>query len=75
MQQRVSNEVFKKKMHFHFLPASEIARTPGKTVTFSKSDSPEEAVSPPVSSKKQPASNKTPAKVSGNLAMLNVAKI
>ncbi|MEE6526111.1 hypothetical protein FKM82_026542 [Ascaphus truei] len=49
-------------MHFHFLPASEIARTPGKTVTFSKSDSPEEAVSPPVSSKKQPASNKTPAK-------------
>ncbi|XP_040295943.1 origin recognition complex subunit 2-like isoform X2 [Bufo bufo] len=43
------------------LLASEMARTPGKTVTFSTSDSPEEAISPPASSKKQ-STNKTPSK-------------
>ncbi|KAM4697461.1 origin recognition complex subunit 2 [Rhinophrynus dorsalis] len=42
--------------------ATEMARTPGKTVSFSVSDSPEEAVSPPASSKKQSAVNKTPSK-------------
>ncbi|KAG8432685.1 hypothetical protein GDO86_017070 [Hymenochirus boettgeri] len=41
--------------------ASEIARTPGKTVSFSVSDSPEEAVSPLPSSKKQ-STSKTPFK-------------
>lgn len=41
--------------------ATEMARTPGKTVTFSTSDSPEEAISPPASSKKQ-SINKTPSK-------------
>ncbi|XP_069839444.1 origin recognition complex subunit 2 [Dendropsophus ebraccatus] len=41
--------------------ASEMARTPGKTVTFSTSDGPEEAISPPASIKKQSA-NKTPSK-------------
>ncbi|XP_072274828.1 origin recognition complex subunit 2 [Pyxicephalus adspersus] len=42
--------------------ASEMARTPGKTVTFSTADSPEEAVSPPPNNKKQTALNKTPSK-------------
>ncbi|XP_068101237.1 origin recognition complex subunit 2 [Hyperolius riggenbachi] len=42
--------------------ASEMARTPAKTVKFSISDSPEEAVSPPPSSKKQSAAMKTPSK-------------
>ncbi|XP_056393160.1 origin recognition complex subunit 2 [Hyla sarda] len=41
--------------------ASELARTPGKTVTFSTSDGPQEAISPPASSKKQ-STNKTPSK-------------
>ncbi|XP_073502604.1 origin recognition complex subunit 2 [Phyllobates terribilis] len=41
--------------------ASEMARTPGKTVTFSTSDSPEEAISPPASFKKK-STNKTPSK-------------
>ncbi|XP_018425654.1 PREDICTED: origin recognition complex subunit 2 [Nanorana parkeri] len=42
--------------------ASEMARTPGKTVTFSTGDSPEEAVSPPPNNKKQSAATKTPSK-------------
>ncbi|KAM3917432.1 origin recognition complex subunit 2 [Leptodactylus fuscus] len=41
--------------------ASEMARTPGKTVTFCTRDSPEEAISPPASSKKQ-STNKSPSK-------------
>ncbi|CAN2389159.1 DNA replication origin binding [Pristimantis euphronides] len=41
--------------------ASEMARTPGKTVTFSTTDTREEALSPPTSSKKQ-STNKTPSK-------------
>ncbi|KAM4626215.1 origin recognition complex subunit 2 [Discoglossus pictus] len=41
--------------------ATEMARTPAKTVKFSTSDSPEEAVRSPVASKKQ-SSNKTPSK-------------
>ncbi|KAM5152879.1 origin recognition complex subunit 2 isoform 2-T2 [Mantella aurantiaca] len=40
--------------------ASEMARTPGKTVTFSTADSQEEAVSPPPNNKKQSATTKTP---------------
>ncbi|KAM9305221.1 origin recognition complex subunit 2 [Gastrophryne carolinensis] len=42
--------------------ATEMARTPGKTVTFSTADSPKEAVSPPPNNKKQSAANKTPSK-------------
>ncbi|XP_040213135.1 origin recognition complex subunit 2 [Rana temporaria] len=41
--------------------ASEMARTPGKTVTFSTTDSPEEAVSPPPN-RKQSTLTKTPSK-------------
>ncbi|KAG9473345.1 hypothetical protein GDO78_016490 [Eleutherodactylus coqui] len=41
--------------------AVELARTPGKTVTFSTRDGLEEAVSPPASNKKQ-STNKTPSK-------------
>ncbi|CAH2305997.1 origin recognition complex subunit 2 isoform X1 [Pelobates cultripes] len=43
--------------------ASEMARTPGKTVTFSSSHSPEKETSPPAITKKQSATNKTPSKV------------
>ncbi|KAM4024873.1 origin recognition complex subunit 2 isoform 1-T3 [Anomaloglossus baeobatrachus] len=41
--------------------ASEMARTPGKTVTFSTRDSPEEAISPPARGNKQ-STKKTPSK-------------
>ncbi|XP_075036212.1 origin recognition complex subunit 2 [Mixophyes fleayi] len=42
--------------------ASEMARTPGKNVTFSTTDDPEEAIRLPLNNKKQPAVNKTPSK-------------
>ncbi|CAI9621526.1 unnamed protein product [Staurois parvus] len=45
--------------------ASEMARTPGKSVTFSTKDSPEEAVSPPPNNKKQ-STIKTTSKGSKN---------
>ncbi|KAG8558872.1 hypothetical protein GDO81_017169 [Engystomops pustulosus] len=50
-----------KRSHKMAQLASEMARTPGKTVTFSTHESPEEATSPPASSKKQ-SNNKTPSK-------------
>ncbi|XP_069471540.1 origin recognition complex subunit 2 isoform X2 [Ambystoma mexicanum] len=51
-----------KRSHKMAQLASELARTPGKSVTFSTADSPPEAATPPPSSKKQATSNKTPSK-------------
>ncbi|XP_078536313.1 origin recognition complex subunit 2 isoform X2 [Lissotriton helveticus] len=42
--------------------ASELARTPGKSVTFSNPESPTEATTPPASGKKPSTSNKTPSR-------------
>ncbi|XP_053328240.1 origin recognition complex subunit 2 [Spea bombifrons] len=42
--------------------ASEMARTPGKSVTFSTSHSPKEIISPPASNNRQSSASKTPSK-------------
>lgn len=51
-----------KRSHKMAQLASELARTPGKSVTFSNSESPTEATTPPPSGKKHSTSNKTPSR-------------